>query len=67
MSDTKPSCVYCQATDEQIPLIQIVYRNEPYWICPQHFPLLIHNPRRLAGKLPGVENLAPSAEEEHHP
>jgi hypothetical protein len=33
------------------------------WICPQHLPLLIHNPQQLAGKLAGAENLKPA---DHH-
>jgi hypothetical protein len=32
-------------------------------ICPQHLPLLIHDPARLIGKLPGAEKLRPA---DHH-
>jgi hypothetical protein len=34
-----------------------------YHICPQHLPVLIHNPQMLVGKLPGAEGLTPA---EHH-
>jgi len=29
-------------------------------ICPQHLPVLIHDPARLVGILPGAEELQPS-------
>jgi hypothetical protein len=38
----------------------------PYWICPQHLPILIHKPVRLAEKLPGLENLGEPEENAHH-
>jgi hypothetical protein len=40
-----------------------VYRDSRLWICPQHLPVLIHDPAQLIGKLPGAENLRPA---EHH-
>jgi hypothetical protein len=61
-SDEK-SCLACKRTPSEIPLIQLAYLDAAYWICPQHLPLLIHDPGRLVGMLPGAENLAPA---EHH-
>ena len=55
MPESKPACLYCQRTSDQIPLIQIQYREEGHWICPQHFPILIHRPAELAAYLPGLE------------
>ena len=52
-------CLVCERTDQQVPLIQLQYRDNAYWICPQHLPVLIHNPEQLIGKLPGAEHLAP--------
>ena len=43
----------------EIPLIEIHYQEQSYWICPQHFPVLIHQPHLLVGKLPGAERLEP--------
>jgi hypothetical protein len=57
------SCLACQRGSTEIPLIALDYREATYWICPQHLPLLIHNPGRLVGKLPGAERLSPA---EHH-
>jgi hypothetical protein len=57
MSESSPSCLVCQTTQDQAPLIQLQYQGQLYYICPEHFPLLIHSPQKLAGKLPGAENL----------
>jgi hypothetical protein len=38
-------------------LIRLVYRGESLFICPQHLPILIHNPEQLAGILGGTENV----------
>jgi hypothetical protein len=58
MSEQKPSCVHCERSDEQVPLIPLTYKSEQYWICPQHLPMAIHKPQALVGKLPGAENLS---------
>jgi hypothetical protein len=57
MTSTSPYCLYCDRSSDQIPLIQIQYQGQDYWICPQHLPVLIHKPSQLAGKLPGIENM----------
>jgi hypothetical protein len=59
MSNPTPACVVCAQTSEQIPLIQLQYRQNFYYICPSHFPILIHQPGKLAGLLPGAEQLQP--------
>jgi hypothetical protein len=56
MTDKLPLCIYCDRTSNEVPLIAIQYRGKEFWICPQHLPVLIHQPARLAGKLPGLEN-----------
>lgn len=57
MTDNQPACLFCQHTSDQVPLVHLVSKGQDYYICPEHLPLLIHEPRKLAGKLPGVENL----------
>jgi hypothetical protein len=54
------ACLLCQRDQQVTPLIQLVYRGASLWICPQHLPVLIHDPQQLVGKLPGAENLRPS-------
>ncbi|MAE64514.1 MAG: hypothetical protein CMJ18_09620 [Phycisphaeraceae bacterium] len=57
------SCLACGRDDGETPLINLQYRGESIWICPQHLPVLIHDPARLIGTLPGAENLRPA---DHH-
>ncbi len=52
-----PHCFVCQQTADAVPLIQILYRGAARHICPQHLPVLIHNPQQLANVLPGAESL----------
>jgi hypothetical protein len=53
-------CLACGRDDGETPLLQIRYRGGHRWICPQHLPILIHDPARLAGRLPGAEHLKPA-------
>jgi len=57
---TDKQCLVCGKDDAQTPLVSLVYREQPLWICPQHLPVLIHDPGRLVGTLPGAENLEPA-------
>jgi len=60
---TPQRCVACDRSQEEIPLITLLYQNTSFSICPQHLPVLIHNPHMLAGKLPGAEGMSPA---DHH-
>jgi hypothetical protein len=56
--DSEPKkCLVCDQTSQEVPLLAIEYQDFFYWICPQHFPILIHQPAQLIGKLPGAEKL----------
>jgi len=55
-----PACIVCELDEDRVPLIKIQYRGNTFWICPQHLPILIHQPAELAHKLPGLENLSPA-------
>jgi hypothetical protein len=57
MPDQKPTCLVCGQTSDNLPLLTLIYQDTNYWICPQHFPILIHQPAKLIGKLPGAEHL----------
>jgi hypothetical protein len=57
MKPLPPQCLVCDRTEQQVPLIQLQYRGQAYWICPQHLPTLIHKPETLDGKLPGAVRL----------
>jgi hypothetical protein len=59
-ASSTPHCVACDRTSAQVPLLQLDYRDGKFWICPQHLPMLIHDPRTLVGKLPGAEGMTPA-------
>lgn len=56
-------CLACEQTQDQVPLITLVFQDRTFYICPRHLPVLIHNPQLLAGRLPGAEGMSPS---DHH-
>ncbi len=55
-----PTCIYCDQGEQEAPLLQFTFRGWHYWICPQHLPILIHNPEQLVHKLPILQNLRPA-------
>lgn len=65
MTHSKMYCLYCEQDSSQVPLITITFQGKDLWICPQHLPVLIHSPAKLAEKLPGLAQLSP-AEHHHH-
>jgi hypothetical protein len=60
MEPTKKACLACQRGEQETPLVCLDYKDERFWICPQHLPILIHDPAQLIGQLPGAENLKPA-------
>ncbi|MEI7987496.1 MAG: hypothetical protein WCI88_00535 [Chloroflexota bacterium] len=57
MDKNEAKCIVCEGTSQEVPLIALEYKDQRYYICPQHFPILIHKPESLIGKLPGAEKL----------
>lgn len=57
---TAQRCLACHRDTDETPLIALEYQESRIWICPQHLPILIHDPARLVGVLPGAENLSPA-------
>jgi len=53
----KKACLFCEKTDMEIPLVRLEFQGKQLWICPQHIPVLIHDPTKLVGMLPGAENM----------
>ena len=54
------ACVVCNRGSADVPLIAFQFKGSDLWICPQHLPMLIHDPARLVGRLPGAEDLRPA-------
>jgi len=59
-----PACLACGRTQSEIPLITLSYQDRSFHICPQHLPVLIHNPQMLIGKIPGAEGMTPAEHED---
>jgi hypothetical protein len=49
------TCINCEHTEEQTPLLVMQFRGESVYICPACLPVLIHKPEKLAEKLPGMQ------------
>ena len=62
-SDEAPRCLACQRDSHATPLVALEYQDTRMWICPQHLPVLIHDPTQLVGLLDGAEKMKPA---EHH-
>jgi hypothetical protein len=64
MSDERiAECLACRRNSGETPLIPLDYEDRKIWICPQHLPILIHDPARLVDVLPGADKLRPA---DHH-
>jgi hypothetical protein len=59
MSNHTPTCIHCEKDQSLVPLVVIKYKGGDFWICTEHFPILIHRPHDLTGKLPDAENIKP--------
>lgn len=57
------TCLVCELGSDRVPLISMEYRGGTFCICPQHLPVIIHDPGQLIGRLAGAEEFKPSA---HH-
>jgi hypothetical protein len=60
MTPAADRCLHCGRDAREVPLIPLEYRGGRWSICAQHLPVLIHDPARLIGQLPGAEGLAPA-------
>lgn len=58
MPEKISSCLVCDRTKEEIPLIRLEYGNDFYFICSEHLPILIHHPEQLTERLPGADKLS---------
>ncbi len=52
--NTDKVCLVCKQDENQVPLVQVDFKGNNYYICPQHIPVLIHDPAQLEGLLPGA-------------
>jgi hypothetical protein len=53
-------CLNCNTSENDIPLVNLVYSGKPAFICSRCLPILIHQPQNLIGKLDGAEKISPA-------
>jgi hypothetical protein len=58
------TCLNCNRNEEEIPLVSLQYLGEAVYICSSCFPMLIHSPAKLAGKLKNAEKIQPAEHED---
>ena len=55
MSNEK-ACLVCKKASTEIPVTKFYYQESEFYICPQHMPVIIHNPQQLVGLLDGADS-----------
>ncbi|NQV76830.1 MAG: hypothetical protein HQ490_00550 [Lutibacter sp.] len=50
-------CLVCKTPSTETPVTKFYYQESEFYICPQHIPVLIHNPQELVGLLPNADKL----------
>jgi hypothetical protein len=58
------NCLNCDRSESEAVLVSIRFRGAERWICSSCFPLLIHKPEKLAGRLEGAEGLQAAGHED---
>jgi hypothetical protein len=56
------TCLNCNRSDKQVPLLHLTFKNETKYICAQCLPVLIHKTNMLSDKLPGIEIMSDQSE-----
>ncbi len=57
-------CLNCNASENEMPLVNLVYSGKPAYICSRCLPILIHKPEMLVGKIEGAEKIS-AAKHDH--
>lgn len=54
---TDKVCIVCKKSYMETPVTKFYHKDSEFYICPQHIPILIHNPQELVGLLEGADKL----------
>lgn len=54
------TCLNCNRSENEMPLINLQYKGDKFYICSGCMPMLLHSPAKLAGKLPDAEKIQPA-------
>jgi hypothetical protein len=65
MSDSQKInyCLNCNTSENEIPLVNLVFARKPAFICSSCLPVLIHQPQKLVGKLEGADKILPAKQD----
>jgi hypothetical protein len=55
------TCLNCQKSEQDIPLVTLQYQGRQVYLCSQCFPTLIHSPAKLAGKIKDADKIEPAS------
>ena len=53
--EIKKTCIVCNASSYEIPIITFEFKGKEHYICSQHIPVLIHKAGQLQEILPGIK------------
>jgi len=56
-NQAEKKCLVCGKIHEEVPLTKFEYKESEFYICPQHIPVLIHDPQKLVGLIPDADKL----------
>jgi hypothetical protein len=59
------SCLNCEKSECETPLLHLHYNGENLWICSQCLPTLIHAPQKLVGKIKNADQIKPAEQHKH--
>jgi hypothetical protein len=59
------TCLSCDTPEVKKPLLSLNFQGEEIYICPQCLPVLIHDPAKLADRLPGAADFGKPLEHHH--
>ena len=48
-------CIVCQASENDVPILDFKFKGKKYYICSQHIPVLIHKAQALETVIPGIQ------------
>lgn len=54
---TEKKCIVCESNHDEVPVTKFEYKDIEFYICPQHIPVLIHDPQKLVGLIPDADKL----------
>jgi hypothetical protein len=50
-------CLVCKRDAHEIPVTKFYYKGSHFYICAQHMPVIIHDPQKLIGLIPGADKM----------